>query len=288
MYQTEQVSPVNTPQLANTGSLPDLTNLHIPSPLPTPIDVDDNQMSQATSPPHYQTSPRQTHVRRHTHSPVMDKQPFAPQMPYMDPNMSPLELRLQQFQPYQQSPTSTSDASNQFVSHNTTVSSPIMSPTASTSMSPLLKNFPNPPLSPLAGDLPLKQQHMNNSMQQQMQQDPFGMNFAYIGGGLQQRMQFQSMPQQQGIHSPNSFGQLGSRLPDLIVTSEDEESQRLDFARELSSAMVNVGGGNPSDLYNEELGQLDMESLQMLSGHGDSEVADQATEDQFRMDRLAG
>lgn len=119
------------------------------------------------------------------------------------------------------------------------------------------------------------------------------MNFAYIGGGLQQRMQFQAMPQQQGIHSTNSFGQLGSRVPDLIVTSEDEESQRLDFARELSSAMVNVGGGNPSDLYNDdplkvELGQLDMESLQMLSGHGDSEVADQATEDQFRMDRLSG
>ncbi|XP_031561524.1 uncharacterized protein LOC116297441 [Actinia tenebrosa] len=285
MYQTEQVSPVSTPQMANTGSLPDLTNLHIPSPLPTPIDVDDNQMNQAASPPHYQTSPR--HVRRHTHSPVVDKQPFPPQMPYMDPNMSPLELRLQQFQPYQQSPTSTSDASNQFVSHNTTVSSPIMSPTASTSMSPLLKNLPNPPLSPLASDFSFKQQQINNSLQQQMQQDPFGMNLAYIGGGLQQRMQFQSMPQQ-GMQSPNNFGQPGNRLPDLIITSEDEESQRLDFARELSSAMANVGGGNPSDLYSEELGQLDMESLQMLSGHGDSEVADQATEDQFRMDRLAG
>lgn len=291
MFPTsEQVSPLSTPQIGNTGSLPDLTNLHIPSPLQTPIDTEDNQMNQAASPPHYPTSPRPNNMRRQ--SPVLDKQPFQPAMPFMDPNISPLELRLQQFQPYQQSPSSP-DHSNQFGSHSTTVSSPVMSPTAPTSMSPLFKNFP----SQMSNDS-IKQQHMmNNSMQQQMQQDSMGLNFAYGGGtSLPQRLHYQSVvSQQQSMHSPNSFGQFYSqtatRLPDLIITSEDEDPQRLDFARDLSSAMVNVGG-NP-DFYNNddplkaELGQLDMESLQMLSGHGDSEVADQATEDQFRLDRMA-
>lgn len=291
MFQTEQVSPLSTPQLANTGSLPDLTNLHIPSPLQTPIDTEDNQMNQAASPPHYPTSPRPNNMRRH--SPVLDKQPFPPPMPFMDPNISPLELRLQQFQPYQQSPSSNSDVSSQFGSHSTTVSSPTMSPTAPTSMSPLFKNFPTQ----ISNDS-MKQQHaMNNSMHQQMQQDSMGLSFGYGGGSsLPQRLHYQSVvSQQQGMHSPNFgqfYSQAGGRVPDLIITSEDEESQRLDFARELTSAMANVGG-NP-DFYNNddplkvELGQLDMESLQMLSGHGDSEVADQATEDQFRLDRMSG
>lgn len=291
MFPTsEQASPLSTPQLANTGSLPDLTNLHIPSPLQTPIDTEDTQMNQTASPPHYPTSPRPTNVRRH--SPVLEKQPFPPPMPYMDPNMSPLELRLQQFQPYQQSPSSSPDVSNQFGSHSTTVSSPTMSPTAPPVMSPLFKNFPTQ----MTNDS-MKQHHqMNNSVHQQMPQD-IGLGFAYAGGSLPQRLHYPSLGNhQQGMHSPNSFGQFYSqaaRVPDLIVTSEDEESQRLDFARELTSAMVNVGGGNPTDFYNDdplkvELGQLDMESLQMLSGHGDSEVADQATEDQFRLDRMSG
>lgn len=37
------------PLSSNTGSLPDLTNLHFPAPLATPIDLEDEQQSQATN-----------------------------------------------------------------------------------------------------------------------------------------------------------------------------------------------------------------------------------------------
>lgn len=44
----EQDSGVHIPISSNTGSLPDLTNLHFPSPLATPLDVEDQSYSQGS------------------------------------------------------------------------------------------------------------------------------------------------------------------------------------------------------------------------------------------------
>ncbi|XP_032227534.2 CREB-regulated transcription coactivator 1 [Nematostella vectensis] len=286
MYQADPGSPLGTLQqtVGSTGSLPDLTNLHIPSPLQTPIDTEDSHI-QASSPPLYPTTQRQGNMRRH--SPTMDKHPFPPQMQH--PNLSPLEMRLQQVQLYQNSPNNDFNMYGQV----TTSSPQNQSPTASTSMSPLFKNFPAAPMSPL--EMNMKQMYIpNNSPVQHQHHDQYGMRLPGASIGASPRMQQQAMSSSQ---SPGPYGFPGflqyymqsNRVPDLIVTDANDESQKLDFARDLSSAMQGMGG----DMYNNddlrvELDPLDMESLQMLSGHGDAEVADQATEDQFRMDRLAG
>ena len=61
------------PISSNTGSLPDLTSLHFPAPLTTPIDVDDqNAAYQANSP--YQSGP---------------DSPYSPHSPHNNSNLSP-------------------------------------------------------------------------------------------------------------------------------------------------------------------------------------------------------
>ncbi|EDO32288.1 predicted protein [Nematostella vectensis] len=273
MYQADPGSPLGTLQqtVGSTGSLPDLTNLHIPSPLQTPIDTEDSHI-QASSPPLYPTTQRQGNMRRH--SPTMDKHPFPPQMQH--PNLSPLEMRLQQVQLYQNSPNNDFNMYGQV----TTSSPQNQSPTASTSMSPLFKNFPAAPMSPL--EMNMKQMYIpNNSPVQHQHHDQYGMRLPGASIGASPRMQQQAMSSSQ---SPGPYGFPGflqyymqsNRVPDLIVTDANDESQKLDFARDLSSAMQGMGG----DMYNNddlrvELDPLDMESLQMLSGHGDAEVADQ-------------
>ena len=82
-----------------------------------------------------------------------------------------------------------------------------------------------------------------------------------------------------------------SRVPDLIVMPPDDEGQKSDFVRDLSSAM-GMGGDDPGEMYTSDdpfqkvvLDPLDVEGFQMLSGQ-ESELTDAATEDQFRLDRL--
>ncbi|XP_066273434.1 CREB-regulated transcription coactivator 1-like isoform X2 [Branchiostoma lanceolatum] len=81
-------------------------------------------------------------------------------------------------------------------------------------------------------------------------------------------------------------------IPDIILTGAGESPPRQDFAKDLGSAMASMASGFDSDtLFAADdplkvgIDPLDLESLQMLTEPSDM-VADPATEDSFRMDRL--
>ena len=140
-----------------------------------------------------------------------------------------------------------------------------------------------------------QQQQQTAALQQQLE------NFSMHGGGGA------------GSHVPSTFGpghfsnilsqgqgsfapgfphfyasQMGNRgVPDLVITgTEETDMHRSDFARDIGNAMAS-GAIDPNDPYSEDTLKLVLDPLDMpmLSGH-DTEVADVATEDQFRMDRL--
>ena len=88
------------------------------------------------------------------------------------------------------------------------------------------------------------------------------------------------------------YGGPSSQVPDVIVTEIDDDSQKPDFAKDISTAMANIGGEDPEGIYSTGdpsqkvvLDPLDVEGLQILSGH-EPELTDAATEDQFRLDRV--
>ena len=294
----DQPSPNNQgiPLAANTGSLPDLSILHFQSPLPTPIDSEDGPLGQLmSSTQQYVNSPlRPQHMRRHTHgNPQTCKPGYSRQSP-MDPNLSPLESRLQQFQFYPQQNAMPNSEFGKMVSCNSTGASPTLSPTSSP-MTPLFNSLPpNSPLSPLAAEMYLKQQQTTAALQQQLEQ------FSMHGSGnmgspnSMNQMPFQSIfSQGQCTFSPSmaSLGQFyanqGNRVPDLVITGTEDDMPKSDFAREISNAMASVGTVDSGDGYSDDPLKLVLDPLdmQMLSGH-DTEVADVATEDSFRMDRI--
>ena len=291
---------------ANTGgSLPDLTNLHIPSPLQTPIDTDE-QVNQVLSPtqPFPLSQTRQSPVRRQQVNQQQIRKPqYTNQVPLMDANLTPLENRLQQFQLY---------PNNDFSSHGsspiTTSASPTLSPTSSSPVTPLFGNLPTSPLTSFNPELYFKQQQQQQqqpqqastlALQQQLEQFSVHRPMA-VGGMLNSSMQlpFQTLLAQtpttmpgQGMSSlAHFYGPGHSRVPDLIVTGIDDDGARSDFAKDLSTAII--GGDDTGEMYSSDdpfqkvvLDPLDVEGFQMLSGQ-DSELTDAATEDQFRLDRL--
>lgn len=299
---------------ANTGgSLPDLTNLHIPSPLQTPIDTDE-QVNQVLSPtqqfPLSQT--RQSLARRHQGNQQQLRKPqYTNQVPLMEANLTPVENRLPQFQLY---PQPGNIANNDFSSHGnspiTTSASPTLSPTSSSPITPLFGNLPTSPLSSFNPELYFKQQQQQQqqsqqastlALQQQLEQFSVHRPMA-VGGMLNSSMQlpFQTLLAQtpttvpgQGMPSlAHFYGPGHSRVPDLIVTGIDDDGARSDFAKDLSTAMAHIGGDDTGEMYSSDdpfqkvvLDPLDVEGFQMLSGQ-DSELTDAATEDQFRLDRL--
>ena len=96
----------------------------------------------------------------------------------------------------------------------------------------------------------------------------------------------------QGMPSFAHFYGGHARVPDLIVTGIDDDGQKSDFARDLSTAMAHASGDDTGEMYGSDdpfqkvvLDPLDVEGFQMLSGQ-ESELTDAATEDQFRLDRL--
>lgn len=308
MYPSpEQMTPTG-PSLqigaANTGgSLPDLTNLHIPSPLPTPIDPEE-QVNQALSPTQpFTMSQRQNPVARRHHS---SQQQFrkSPYMPVMDANLSPLEDRLQQFQLYPQGNIGNNDYSSHGNAPITTSASPTLSPTSSAPITPLFGNMPNSPVSVLNADFYFKQHQLQQPSQQpttlqqslQQQLEQISMHRPMSNSSMQ--LPFQSLLSQtptsipQGMPSLAHFYGGTSRVPDLIVTEIDDEGQKPDFAKDISTAMAHIGGDDPEGIYSNEdpfqkvvLDPLDVEGFQMLSGQ-EPELTDAATEDQFRLDRL--
>ncbi|GFR80566.1 CREB regulated transcription coactivator 1 [Elysia marginata] len=93
--------------------------------------------------------------------------------------------------------------------------------------------------------------------------------------------------QQSSNNSPTS----GSKIPDIILTGADDMCRLpLDFAKELGNAITGMPDNFDTDfLTNDEafkdgLDPLDFEGIQMLTDA--SLVADPATEDTFKLDRL--
>lgn len=260
--------------VANTGSLPDLTNLHMnPSPLQTPIDAEDSPYNQTS-----QQFPRSQHIKRHNYSgSTLNK--FQHQVQF-DPNFSPIESRVQ-FQYYQQDPSSNLD---KLGNASCSTASPTLSPTVST-VPAEFNSFPTTPLLPLS-DAYLKQQQNNaaSALQQQLKQ--FTMQSLNTPSSSATQFPIQSLYSQgQGLYGPNTImGQYTSaNLPNVIVTGTEEDVDRGgDFAKDIGSAI----GGVEGDLYSPDLkfDPLDLESLRMLSGT--EPVTDSATEESLRMDRL--
>ena len=306
MYPSAEHMPQTGPSLpiaaANTGgSLPDLTNLHIPSPLPIPIDPDE-QVNQALSPTQSFPLPlRQQSPTRRQQSPnqqPLRKPHFMQEVPLMGANISPLEDRLQQFQLYPPGNTN-NDVSSHGNAPITTSSSPTLSPTSSAPITPLFGSIPTSPMSSFNSELYFKQQQSQQpstlALQQQIEQFSMQYNRPMLNSSMQ--LPFQSLLSQtptsipQGMPSLAQFYGGQSRVPDLIVMPPDDEGQKSDFVRDLSSAM-GMGGDDPGEMYTSDdpfqkvvLDPLDVEGFQMLSGQ-ESELTDAATEDQFRLDRL--
>ncbi|CAL1541615.1 unnamed protein product [Lymnaea stagnalis] len=95
------------------------------------------------------------------------------------------------------------------------------------------------------------------------------------------------MNQQNSMSSPTS----GSKIPDIILTGADDMCRLpLDFAKDLGNAITGMSDSFDADfLTNDEafkagLDPLDFEEIQMLTDA--SLVADPATEDSFKLDRL--
>ncbi|XP_029179540.1 CREB-regulated transcription coactivator 1-like isoform X1 [Acropora millepora] len=306
MYPSPEHMQATGPSLqiggANTGgSLPDLTSLQIPSPLSTPIDPED-QGNQTMSPTQPFSMPQRQNLvarRQHSNQQQIRKSPY---MPLMDANISPLEDRLQQFQLYPGG-----NIGNDYGSHGnvpiTTSASPTLSPTSSAPITPLFGNMPNSPLTGLTPDIYFKQHQLQQPLQQpntlslQQQLEHISMHRPMLNPSMQ--LPFQSLLTQTPAGIPQNmpslahlYGGPSSRVPDLIVTEIDDDSQKPDFAKDISTAMANIGGEDPEGIYSTDdpfqkvvLDPLDVEGLQILSGH-EPELADAATEDQFRLDRL--
>jgi len=287
---------------ANTGgSLPDLTNLHIPSPLPTPIDPDE-QVNQVLSPNQpFPLPQRQNPMRRQPGNQQQLRKP--PYMPVMDANISPLEDRLQQFQLYPQGNVGNNDFSSHGNVAITTSASPTLSPTSSAPITPLFGSLPTTPMSPFNPELYFKQhqpqqqsqQPSNLALQEQLSEQ-LSMQRQMLNSSMQ--LPFQSLLSQTPTNVPQGMPSLAhfygghARVPDLIVTGIDDDGQKSDFARDLSTAMAHAGGDDTGEMYGSDdpfqkvvLDPLDVEGFQMLSGQ-ESELTDAATEDQFRLDRL--
>ncbi|XP_059179343.1 CREB-regulated transcription coactivator 1-like isoform X5 [Physella acuta] len=95
------------------------------------------------------------------------------------------------------------------------------------------------------------------------------------------------MNQQNSLSSPTS----GSKIPDIILTGADDMCRLpLDFAKDLGNAITGMSDSFDADfLTNDEafkagLDPLDFDEIQMLTDA--SLVADPATEDSFKLDRL--
>lgn len=264
----------------NTGSLPDLTNLHMnPSPLQTPIDAEDTPYNQTSQ--QFPLSPtRSQHMKRHNYSgPPLNK--FQRQQVQFDPNFSPLESRVQ-FQYYQQQdPSANLDKP---INAPCSAASPTMSPTVS-SVSPEFSSYPTTPLSSFS-EAYLKQQQNTAAAALQQQLEQFSMHSLNTPISSAAQLPIQSLfSQGQGLYGPNTImGQYASgNLPNVIVTgTEDEGDRGGDFAKDIGSAI----GGVESDLYSPDLkfDPLDIDSLRMLSGT--EPVTDPATEETLRLDRL--
>ncbi|KAL5003899.1 hypothetical protein ScPMuIL_017355 [Solemya velum] len=121
--------------------------------------------------------------------------------------------------------------------------------------------------------------------QQQFYPPPLDINRSHCMNSISQQQQRQQQHQQQQNQqvSPQTPK---NNIPDIVFTGADDALIRQDFAKELGNAIT----GFDTDLFPSDevlkagLDPLDLDGLQMLTDP--TMVADPATEDSFRLDRL--
>ncbi|XP_013086685.1 CREB-regulated transcription coactivator 1-like isoform X4 [Biomphalaria glabrata] len=357
-------SPVIQMTANNTGSLPDLSVLQFPSPLPTPLDHDDPYNTAAGNSPVSlsPTSPR--------HMPMSIQNPQSPNQRRRQPSgMSlPSPLVLNQIGG-PSSPASMTQYRNNGVSDSNCQSptSPHSAPSYSPAQSPGVPPTSQSVNSSFSDAYYIQQQQQQtNALQHQFEQFNMsppqvistsldsnvmttnGLNLIYsnssnngsnmvfsqqpglalqysqaamlamssaddlfqphflgpidvmASGQFNSQITFSSnnnrqFNQQNSLTSPNS----SSKIPDIILTgaeqllydcADDMCRLPLDFAKDLGNAITGMSDSFDADfLTNDEafkagLDPLDFEEIQMLTDA--SLVADPATEDSFKLDRL--
>nr|XP_020139555.1 CREB-regulated transcription coactivator 1 isoform X5 [Microcebus murinus] len=311
------------PATHNTGgSLPDLTNIHFPSPLPTPLDPEEppfpalsssgstgnlaatlthlgiggagQGMSTPGSSPQHRpagVSPLSlsTEARRQQTSPTLS--PLSPitQSPAESPGQPPMGIDIASAPALQQYRTSAGSPANQ--SPTSPVSNQGFSPGSSPQHSTLGSVF---------GDAYYEQQmaaRQANALSHQLEQfnmmeNAISSSSLYSPGSTLNYSQAAMMGLTGSHGSLADAQQLGypghGGIPNIILTVTGESPPSL--SKELTSSLAGVGdvsfdSDSQFPLDELKIDPLTLDGLHMLNDP-DMVLADPATEDTFRMDRL--
>ncbi|XP_059179344.1 CREB-regulated transcription coactivator 1-like isoform X6 [Physella acuta] len=313
---SSSVIPMTT---SNTGSLPDLSVLQFPSPLSTPLDQEDPYNTGGTG-----NSPASMTQYRNTS--VSDSNCQSPTSPHSAPSYSPAQSPgitptsqsvnstfsdAYYIQQQQQQTNALQHQFEQFNMHQLEqfnnmsplqVTSTNMCSTVMTTNGLNLVSNSNSTCA--ANDLAFSQQ-LGLALQytqaamlaMSSNDDIFQPHFlgpidVMASGQFNSQLTMSSqnnrqMNQQNSLSSPTS----GSKIPDIILTGADDMCRLpLDFAKDLGNAITGMSDSFDADfLTNDEafkagLDPLDFDEIQMLTDA--SLVADPATEDSFKLDRL--
>lgn len=275
---------------ANTGSLPDLSNLHIPSPLQNPIDTEDKANQQMSQQNPFQV-PTRTAPRRHQN---VGKQVFPRQI--SNPDVVETMNREQKLQQLSLFPGVN-------VEKNDINLMGITPGSGNNSSAPLSPNTPNhyywsgPAMSPLAQEALLQQQqqpsHVTNQteLQQQLQQFQMGEGqmrnppppYPYVGGDNNMNNFYfgaGNVPySKQSIYRTNSAGKAVSSPVMQSKVNFDPQSPTIPYRPDSNDL-------SEDDLHQVRvaLDPLDFEDIRVLQGDNSALVVDQSAEEQFRND----
>ncbi|XP_077187722.1 CREB-regulated transcription coactivator 1 isoform X5 [Paroedura picta] len=264
------------PATHNTGgSLPDLTNIHFPSPLPTPLDPEESTFpSLSSSNSTGNLAANLTHMGISTASPGMTSTQASSQQ-HRQPTVSPLSLNTDSRRPQSQQV------------------SPTLSP-----LSPITQQTSI--LGSVFGDSCYDQQmttRQANALSHQLEQFNMIEN-AISSNSLYSPCSTLNYSQAAMMGLTGSHGSLQDsqqlsyashgNIPNIILTVTGESPPSL--SKDLTSSLAGVGdvsfdSDSQFPLDELKIDPLTLDGLHMLNDP-DMVLADPATEDTFRMDRL--
>lgn len=276
---------------ANTNSLPDLTNLSIPSPIQNPIDNENTGIEKNSQEP---VNPFQVPYRVPPQRTIPGKQIYSRQLNQSNPDMMDPKLQLNLYSRMEKSDLSSSLNSNPSVSHAGPIS-PVTPP-------PYFWN--STPMSPLAAEGMIQSQNGNaGSLQQQLQQmiqnenpNDNGMPpppaYPYMQGNADASDNFinylsNSYPKHGSVYRMNS-GPAHMNSLNSVRERELKSNQLCD--RQLDSALMKVKSQNGNEISEADLNSvrvsldpLNFDDVQILNQN--TELVDQSAEEQFRLER---
>ncbi|XP_012584482.1 PREDICTED: CREB-regulated transcription coactivator 1 isoform X5 [Condylura cristata] len=298
------------PATHNTGgSLPDLTNIHFPSPLPTPLDPEEPTfpaLSSSSSTGNLATN--LTHLGIGGAPQGMSTPGASPQ--HRPAGVSPLSLSSEARRPQAQqvspslSPLSPITQAPALQQYRTSAGSPAnqspTSPVSNQGFSPGSSPQHSSTLGGVFGDSYYEQQlaaRQANALSHQLEQfnmleNAISSSSLYSPGSTLNYSQAAmmgltgshgSLPDTQPLGYPSH-----SSIPNIILTVTGESPPSL--SKELTSSLAGVGdvsfdSDNHFPLDELKIDPLTLDGLHMLNDP-DMVLADPATEDTFRMDRL--